>query len=130
MKESSILKTILDGLAAHRIFAIRMNSAAFKVENRFVRANSAGRGCADILAFPRVQFPCLRAIESPSGKPGLRCGWLSDHVVPCWIEVKSDRGRQSPEQKSFEIHVRSQGHDYLLVRSWEEVENWLKEHGL
>ena len=119
MKESFILKTILDGLAAKRIFAGRLNTGGGKVPGGFFHAHGFGKGAADILAFP-VFIVSVPMIAQSS----------IERIVPCWIEVKSDRGRQSAEQKSFEIHVRSQGHEYLLVKSWEEVENWLKEHGL
>ena len=130
MKESFILKTILDGLAAKRIFAGRLNTGGGKVPGGYFHAHGFGKGAADILAFPVLRYICLRKSYPHPGAPALECGALSQFPMPLWIEVKSDRGRQSAEQKSFEIHVRSQGHEYLLVKSWEEVENWLKEHGL
>lgn len=45
-----------------------------------------------------------------------------------WIETKSSTGKQSPEQKQFQGIVENSGHTYLLVRSADEVSNWLKEN--
>jgi hypothetical protein len=36
-----------------------------------------------------------------------------------YIELKTDSGVQSPEQKKFQAHVESEGYQYELCRSWE-----------
>jgi hypothetical protein len=41
-----------------------------------------------------------------------------------WIEMKTPTGRQSPEQKAFELSVNNLGFDYLLFRSLEEFQEW------
>ena len=102
--EANTQAAVLELLAAHNIFAFRLNTAGIKVGERFFRAHSLGPGAADILALPL-----------------LHCGF-----VPTWIEVKSPTGRLSPEQISFRGHVESLGHTYLLVNSIDQVLEWLK----
>jgi hypothetical protein len=47
-----------------------------------------------------------------------------------WIEVKTDKGKQSPNQKQFEIDALKCKYEYKVVRSLEEfiivVTNYLK----
>ena len=43
-------------------------------------------------------------------------------IHPVWIEVKTAKGKQSAEQKSFEQKVLREGHLYCLARSIEDVE--------
>lgn len=93
--EQSLQRLVLDWLAAKRIFAIRLNSGAAKMGNRFVRF--ATPGCADILACP-ASLPAT------------------------WLELKSPVGRQSQDQKSFQRKVEEAGHRYALVRCLEDVE--------
>ena len=55
---------------------------------------------------------------------GLRKG-VSDLIIllpskTIFVEVKTDIGRQSEEQKNFEKIVNDLGFDYILVRSLEE----------
>jgi hypothetical protein len=38
----------------------------------------------------------------------------------CWIEWKTETGRQSEDQKRFQKLCLSLGHDYVIVRSEEE----------
>ena len=100
MKESDIQKTILDGLAAKRIWAFRLNTGTARIGTRFFRAHTLGKGAADILAFP------------------------SGGVF--WIECKTAEGKASLEQDSFAQKARSEGHVYLLARSWDDVESTLR----
>jgi hypothetical protein len=54
-------------------------------------------------------------------------------VVPnkvYWIEMKTQKGRQSPEQKNFELSVKNLGFDYLLLRSLEEFQEWCERNVL
>ena len=97
--EAGVQRAILDLLAAERILAFRMNSGVMRAGRRFVRFGVPGM--ADVLAFPgRV----------------------------LWIECKSERGRQSPEQASFQRQVESHGHSYLLARTPEDLLRWLREN--
>jgi hypothetical protein len=45
-----------------------------------------------------------------------------------WIEMKTPTGRQSPEQKNFELSVNVLGFDYLLFRSLEEFQEWTSSY--
>lgn len=111
MSERDIQKTILDGLAAMRIFAFRLNTASFvgehKGKKRFFKSHSLGPGAADILAIRQIPWNAL--------------GWKGTYSLPLWIEVKAPGGRQSPEQESFQRHVEAEGHRYLVASSWESV---------
>jgi hypothetical protein len=99
--EREIQGAILHLLAAEHIFAIRLNTFATTDRGRVLRSHSGGAGVADILAFPR-------------------------ELMPLWIEVKSATGKQSPEQKNFQLHVEEYGHTYLLARAPEDVIVWLR----
>jgi hypothetical protein len=105
--EREIQTSILHLLAAERIFAIRLNTMALTDRGRVIRSHSGGAGVADIIAFPF----CFK------GTPSI-----------LWIEVKSETGKQSPEQKNFQQHVEEQQHFYLLARSPEDIMNWLRTH--
>lgn len=110
MTESQIVRQILDYLAAEHIFAFRLNTSAFSGEYKgkrwFTRSHSLGPGAADILAIPEIRLPVeqLRIV-----------------LRPIWIEVKTAKGKQSSEQKSFQDHVESLGHRYILARSVDDV---------
>jgi hypothetical protein len=103
--EQQVQSAILEWLAAKRIWAIRMQTGAIKLDKRFIKFGVAG--CADILAF----YPVY------DGR-----GFL-----PIWIEVKSNVGRQSELQRSFELDVIQRGHRYLLAKSVDDVEKFFKE---
>src|SRR5271165_2992366 len=105
--ERDIQCAIMHLLAAEHIFAIRLNTLALVDRGRIVRSHSGGAGVADIIAFPF----CFK--QTPS---------------ILWIEVKSATGKQSPEQKNFQLHVEEQMHNYLLARSPDEVLAWLRAH--
>lgn len=107
--EAEVQKATLELLAVKGIFAFRLNSAAFKVEGRFFKAHSLGPGASDILVLPTVDSKIL---------------------IPTWIELKSQNGRQSRLQAEFQAFVESKGHSYLLARSVDDVALWLKERGL
>ena len=112
--ESETQKAIMDYLAARRIFALRLNTGTFQNGKRFIRAHSAGAGAADILAFPTVAREFYFELE---------------FIIPLWIEVKSAKGKQSAEQKSFQQKVLSEGHLYCLARSVEDVDRVLGQMG-
>ena len=103
--EANTQAAVLELLAAHNIFAGRLNTGAGFIDGRPIQHHTFGKGCADILALPL-----------------LHCGF-----VPTWIEVKSPN-RQSKAQSrfNFEQHVESLGHTYLLVNSIDQVLEWLK----
>ena len=43
-----------------------------------------------------------------------------------WIEVKTDRGRQSEHQRQFEQDIRDHGGRYIVARGIEDIEKHLK----
>lgn len=112
--EGAVLDSIMDYLQAEGVLAFRMNVAAVKLDDRFVRFGVVGM--ADILAIPTV-----------SGLyRGYRCCW----TVPLFAEVKSATGRQTAEQKSFERQVTDAGAEYAIWRSVEDCADWLRRHGV
>ena len=64
-------------------------------------------------------------------KMGLRSG-VADLVLllkggkTVFLEVKTDKGRQSENQKEFEKEIKKLDFDYYIVRSVEDVEEILK----
>jgi hypothetical protein len=99
--ESYILSAVLDYLAVKRVFAVRMNSGAMKVDNRFLRFGAPGM--ADILAFNRD----------------------GDLFMPTWIETKAPGGKQSLLQKQFQKMVEDEGHQYIIAYGIQDVEKSL-----
>ena len=104
MKESELLRLVMDWLAAKHIMAFRMNVGAVKTEQRFFRFGVSGM--ADILAFPRD-------ITSTGGYGCIR---------PTWVELKVGKNGQSDLQKSFQKQVEREGHKYILCYSLECLE--------
>lgn len=45
-----------------------------------------------------------------------------------YIEMKSEKGRQSPEQKAFEQSVTQTGYKYTLCRSVEDFQHTIKTY--
>lgn len=117
--ESGVLNACLGLLAAERIWHMRMNTTGTRVM-RYQKKNGESRtgvirgltpGTADILATPS-------------------CVMLNGNPEVAWIECKSDSGKQSPEQIEFEKEVRKAGHLYVVVRSSDELKNWLTQRGM
>ena len=101
--EGQLQRLVLDWLAAKHIFALRMNSGVLK--------GASGKpitfglpGMADIMAFPQRNI---------GGK---------FFTVPWFIELKSQHGKQSELQRSFESHVKSEGIEYTLARSLDDLD--------
>lgn len=105
MREAPIQKAILEFLAAKRIYAIRVNSGTMvgSTNGRKWAVHMAAKGTADILALLPC-YDCARAF------------------IPCWIECKATKGKQTEFQKSFEADVLERGHRYAICRSIEDVE--------
>jgi hypothetical protein len=92
-KESDIQRTILDWLAARKIFHYRQNSGAVQTENRFFRFGAVG--APDIVAVIGGRY--------------------------VGIEVKAARGIQSSAQREFEGRLRMAGGVYVIARSLEDA---------
>jgi hypothetical protein len=105
---------------------LRMNCGVVRVGHgrfsRIIRLHEPGT--ADLLAFePSGVGVTLRPDESLSieNMERLVVG------IPVWIECKTTRGRQTPEQKLFERQmVNIHGHRYILARSLDDVRKELK----
>lgn len=110
LREADVQKTILDGLAAMHIWAVRMNSGAMfgshKGKSWAVRFGR--KGMADILALNRFYDPHSMRFSV----------WA---FRPLWIECKLPGQKQSPEQVAFQAEVESEGHKYVIANSWEDV---------
>lgn len=125
--ESETQKAVMEALAAHRIFAFRLNTAAVKVDKRFFRAHSLGKGAADIVALPRsLRVPAPDADGFPARAATGMMRWIDGAPAVWWIEVKRPGGKQSAEQKSFQVAVESEGQNYLLVESVDQILEWIK----
>lgn len=99
--EKYIQRAIIDYLSLRRdIYFFRAGSGAIRTEKGGY-FKSGKRGCPDILVL-----------------------FNSRYIA---IEVKSDVGKQSPEQKEAEKQIIKCGGEYHLVRSIDEVMNILKK---
>jgi hypothetical protein len=94
-----------------------MQTGQAKMGDRYVRFGTPGM--ADILAFKRRKTGFLASHS-------IEVDYTKDVIVPVWIEVKADKGKQSPLQKSFQDQVEDEGHRYIVARSIEDVKEALK----
>ena len=99
MKESDLLRLVMDYLAARKVFHFRNNSGALKTEKGYY-----------------VRFGC-------QGSPDIICCIDGQFVG---IELKGDKGKQSPEQKVFQDHLDMAGGKYILAKSLEDIINGIK----
>lgn len=101
--ERRIQDQILTMLRYRRIFAFHIPNHGL-LSRRTGRYNKVGQ-------FHVAGVPDL-AVVLPAGRM-------------LWIEVKSQVGRQSLEQKDVERRLQDLGHVYLLARSLQDVLDWL-----
>lgn len=100
--EAETQAEILAAYANHpRVVLWRQNTGALAIGKRFVRFGLPGQ--ADI-----------SGLIAPTGRA-------------LFIEVKSDRGRQSPQQVTFQRFVEKHGGLYVLARSLSDVRGALGE---
>lgn len=123
--EAETLRAVMHLLAAEQIFALRINTSSQVIKDgeghqRFLRSHSGGKGVADIFSTPRI--------DVPSDCSKCHAPLISDELSVLWIEVKSPKGRQSPEQVSFQKQVEEKGHHYLIAKSISDVVSWLEAH--
>jgi hypothetical protein len=131
--ESGVLAEILQCLRSHRILAFRMNVGMHKIEGRYIKYGVSGM--ADILAFPSVKLPeaildILLENEQCVSNVVLRRLLRDGNPQPLWVEAKAVKGKQSPNQSIFQQVVEADGHWYVVVRSYEELEAYLKSKGV
>jgi len=105
MNESSIVTACCTLLKFYenqkKLYYIRNNSGAIKTGNRFLRFGKSGS--ADILLF------------------------LPNHIT-VFCEVKTEKGRQTPNQIESQKFVESLGYTYCIIRSLKELEILLKKY--
>ena len=103
MKEKRIQNEILRAFGTRRSLRLwRANVLAARMGDRFVHAGVPGQ--ADLTGI----LPDGRRVE---------------------IEVKSERGRQTKDQRNFQRMIERFGGVYVLARSVEDVERALKRAG-
>lgn len=104
MKESEILRLCLDYLRINNIFCFRANSAAFFSQDgkRFIRTHDI-KGVSDIIG-----------VLPASGK------FLA-------VECKTAKGRQSIEQKAFQMAVERNNGIYIIARSTDDLKDILND---
>ena len=97
ISESAVLRACLDYLRLRGHFVFRVNGGAFETKRGgFVRCTDIS-GVADIIGVTR-------------GGKALA------------VEVKSEKGKQSPAQKIFETNLTACGGVYVLARSVEDLQ--------
>lgn len=94
--EADVLKAVLATLEMHPKVAwvARMNSGAFQIEGRFIKAGF--KGCSDILGM-------------------LKGGRMLA------VECKSSKGKESTDQAAFGARVAQDGGMYFVARSVDDV---------
>lgn len=100
------------------LFAVPNGGARSKATAGKLKAEGVVAGVADlILLVPK----CVKANDDE--------GWYNTIFALC-IEMKTAKGRQSPEQKEWQAKVEEHGYKYAVCRSLEEfintIENYLK----
>ena len=100
MRETEIQRAIIDNLRWRGILAFRCQPAPVPIRN--------GR---NIVGF-------RKADPFNVGIPDIICAIKGRFIG---IEVKSEIGRQSPEQVEWQRRIEKAGGAYVLARSWEDV---------
>ena len=67
-------------------------------------------------------FPVLQSLGSYRGIPDLIA--VKDGIT-LFIEVKTEKGRQSEYQLKFEDNIVSHGGHYFIARGWKDVSNYI-----
>lgn len=66
-------------------------------------------------------------LKSPNVTPGFPDIIVARPIgLTAWLELKSDVGKLSPDQRLFRDAVMQLGHDYHVIRSLDDVENIFK----
>lgn len=102
LKESHIEKQIILYLRSIGWIALKHRSTGRFVNGRMIHLPKDELGISDIIAV------------SPDGKAH-------------FIEVKTPKGRQSGNQKSFENLVKSKNSNYIVMRSIDDAKNYAKK---
>lgn len=117
-------------------------AAEMKTMNRHIEYTAQ---CAFVAAmrriYPNVMMTCatVRMSSARTALNNYRMGYLkgtpdifimeAPYAGRCglWLEFKSTTGKQTPEQKQFQIDAERRGHEYAVVRSAAEaIKAWDK----
>lgn len=115
MRESDTQRACFDYLEAMRIPYLRLNAGdVFRpgAGGKMYRVKGAEKGTSDCLVLACTEIKCA---NDPLYKAVLV------EPRPIFVEFKSDKGKQTPEQKAFEEMVKHQGYEYYVVRDLDEL---------
>lgn len=109
------------GLNQGKWYADRLNSGEIiaVAGNSRRRIKLCREGTADFMVIKAR--PIARLALADSKEP---IGWAHD-VIGCrliFLELKSDKGKQSPEQGAFQKLAEAQGAEYHIIRSLEDLQ--------
>lgn len=105
MNEKQLENKILNYLATRKnCFAFKFKDQAKFINGRYRKSSWEINGISDL------------------------CCLLSNGVT-LWLEVKTEKGRQSKHQIAFENIVKEFGGKYFVVRNVEDVEEIIKTNG-
>lgn len=108
------------------LFAVPNGGARSKATAGKLKAEGVVPGVSDlILLVPRFGFPHIiegnaDGMVSYVGTDELCCGLC--------IEMKTAKGRQSPEQKEWQAKVEAQGYKYAVCHSLDEFMNTINNY--
>lgn len=98
------------------LFAVPNGGARSKATAGKLKAEGVVPGVADlILLVPR----CFKAHDEE--------GWYNTSHALC-IEMKTAKGRQSPEQKAWQAIVEAEGYRYAVCRSFDDFTRTINEY--
>lgn len=98
------------------LFAVPNGGARSKATAGKLKAEGVVPGVADlILLVPR----CFKAHDDE--------GWYNTIHALC-IEMKTAKGRQSPEQKAWQAIVEAEGYRYAVCRSFDDFTRTINEY--
>jgi len=131
MLEKDIQRACIDYLDAKRVMYLRLNAGdSFRpgANGKLYKVRGATKGTADLLVLAtRNEAHSVKA-------QGLTIDTVHIHEVyvsadwprPIFVEFKSEKGRQTTEQKEFEQTVKVNNYEYYLIRSLDELLEVLK----
>lgn len=70
----------------------------------------------------------LKAEGVKKGVPDLHLPVSRQGYHGLWIEMKTDKGRVSPDQRRWILALAEQGHRVAICRSWEDAARELREY--
>lgn len=102
--EAILTKQIIQILRIYKIFAFHIPNEGKRTryEQSILKANGAVAGASDLVIV------------------------LKDKVV--FVEVKTNKGKQSEYQRIFQNKVEALGHEYLIWRSLIDAQKFIKEN--